>query len=70
MIFEIKTSGYNRSYSYLNLLYNVNQLQVGIAKGFKYCVQIFINGYNRADRLLITDNCTSGIIAGYIPILI
>ena len=69
-IIEIKTSGYDNSgYKYLNLLYSKDQFQAGIAKGFKYCVQIFINGYNRADRLLIADNCNSGTIAGFIPFL-
>jgi len=69
-IVEIKTSGYdNRGYKHLNLLYSEDQLQAVIAKGFKYCVQIFINGYNRADRLLIPDTCNSGTIAGFVPFL-
>lgn len=69
-IVEIKTSGYDyKGYKHLNLFYSEDQLQAGIAKGFKYCVQIFINGYNRADKLLIPDNCNSGTIAGYVPFL-
>ena len=69
-IVEIKTSGYDyRGYKHLKLLYSEDQLQAGIDKGFKYCVQIFINGYNRADKLLIPDNCNSGTIAGFIPFL-
>lgn len=69
-IVEIKTSGYDiRGFNHLNLFYSEDQLQAGITKGFKYCVQIFINGYIRADRLLDTNNCNSATIAGFVPFL-
>ena len=69
-IVEIKTSGYDyKGYKHLNLLYSQDQLNAGIKKDFKYCVQIFINGYDRTNRVLIPKNCSNGVIAGYIPFL-
>ena len=66
-IIEIKTSGYGmRGFNNLNLLYSDDQFQAGIAKGFKYCVQIFINGYKRKDKLIIPVNCNLATIAGFI----
>ena len=68
-IVEIKTSGYedNVGFEYLNLLYNKDQFDGGIRKGFKYCVLLFINGYSRKTKLLNLSQCSKGIIAGYIP---
>ncbi len=65
-IVEIKTSGYGpRGYNHLNIFYAEDQFQAGIVKGFKYCVQIFINGYIRKDKLLVPSNCNSATIAGF-----
>ena len=66
-IIEIKTSGYDyKGFKYLNLLYSLDQFEAGKAKGFKYCVQIFINGYSRKEKLLNYNECNLATIAGYI----
>jgi hypothetical protein len=65
-IIEIKTSGYDDSFIALNLLYSKDQFQAGLRKGFKYCVQIFINGYSRTLKMLDMDKCDTAVIAGYI----
>ena len=65
-IVEIKTSGYDtRGFNNLNLLYSEDQFQAGKAKGFMYCVQIFINGYDRSNKLIVPSNCNSATIAGF-----
>ena len=65
-IVEIKTSGYDsQGFNNLNLLYSEDQFQTGKAKSFKYCVQIFINGYNRNKKLIVPSNCNSATIAGF-----
>ena len=66
-IVEIKTSGFEGNYLSLNLLYSEDQFRAGMAKNFKYCVQIFINGYNRKEKLIYPYKCNECIIAGYIP---
>ena len=66
-ICEIKTSAYDDTYKYLNLLYSEDQYKRGIAKEFSYCVQIFINGYNRESKLLQLEKCNQATIIGYIP---
>ena len=66
-IVEIKTSGYDTSFINLNLLYSSDQFETGMHKGFKYCIQLFINGYSRATKLLELNQCNRCIIAGYIP---
>jgi len=66
-IVEIKTSGYEDDFKHLNLLYSDDQLKAGINKSFKYCCQLFINGYSRIEKLLNTSQCNKCIIAGYIP---
>lgn len=65
-IFEIKCSAYDDKYEFLNLLYSEDQYQRGLLKNYKYCVQIFINGYNRKNRLLDLNKCDKGIIYGAI----
>lgn len=65
-IIEIKTSGYDDSYSNLNLFYSEGQLARAIRKGYSYCVQIFINGYDRAKKILLLDRCTTSTIAGFV----
>ena len=67
-IIDVKTSGFDDSkgYKYLNLLYPEDQFAAGLRKNYEYCVQIFINGYQRQARLLDRTKCNEGIIAGYI----
>lgn len=65
-IFEIKTSGYVNSFSKLNLLYSHDQYVAGLNKGFKYCVQIFVNGFDLNTRMIDIRNTTDATIVGYI----
>ena len=67
-IIDVKTSGFDDSkgYKYLNLLYAEDQFAAGLRKNYECCVHIFINGYNRIDRLLDRTKCNEGVIAGYI----
>lgn len=65
-IFEIKTSGYKKEFNGLNMLYNYEQYKRGITKGYKYCVQIFINGYDRENKKFDYDKCDNATIAGII----
>lgn len=52
-IVEVKTSRYdNTGFQRLNLLYSEDQFQAELKKNFIYCVQIFINGYNRRTKML------------------
>ncbi len=64
-IIEIKCSGFNDVYHHMNILYTNDQFQTGLKKKFEYCVQIFINGYDKTTKLLDTVKCTQGIISGY-----
>jgi len=65
-IVEIKTSGYDSSFNSLNLLYSEDQLFSGKQKKFSYCVQLFVNGYDRNTKKLNLDKCNTLKIAGYI----
>lgn len=65
-IFEIKTSGYYDVFNKLNLLYSEDQYSAGIHKGFKYCIQIFVDGLDLNSRLLDISKTTHAVIAGYI----
>lgn len=65
-IIEIKTSGFEDTFLKLNLLYSSDQYNDGMEKGFRYCVQLFINGYSRVTKLLDINNCNECYIAGYI----
>ena len=65
-IIEVKSSGYEDSYLHLNLLYSDSQLQRGIRKKFKYCVIIFINGYDKSNKTINLSNCNQAVIYGYI----
>lgn len=66
VIYEIKASGYYGNFSRLNLLYSYDQYVSGLKKGFKYCVQIFINGLDCFTKLLDINNSTEATIVGYI----
>jgi hypothetical protein len=65
-IFEVKTSGYSGSYKHLNLFYSEDQYRRGLFKDYNYCVQIYINGYNKSKKLIDIEECDTAIIAGYI----
>lgn len=67
-IIEIKTSGYDETegYAKLNMIYNTDQYERGKHKNYSYCVQIFINGYNRKNRELDIIKCNTAILAGCI----
>lgn len=66
-IVEVKTSGYdNIGFQRLNLLYSEDQFKAGLSKKFIYCVQIFINGYDRKEKMLNDVLCNTATIAGYI----
>lgn len=66
-ICEIKTSGFDGTgWERLNLLYSEDQFTTGLKKEFSYCFQLFINGYDRTNRLLDTSKCNKLVIAGYI----
>ena len=65
-IIEIKTSGYEHSFNHLNMLYNCDQYERGKAKNYKYCVQVFINGYDRARKVFNPLDCNKATIAGII----
>lgn len=68
-IIEIKSSGIADEHRHMNLLYTKDQFMTGIRKNFEYCVQIFINGYNKSTKLLDRKKCTTGILYGYIKFL-
>lgn len=65
-IFEIKTSGYFGSFNMLNLLYSQDQYMAGLSKGFKYCVQIFIDGLDDKTRLVDISKTSHAVIVGCI----
>lgn len=62
---EIKCSGFDDTFDHMNLLYAKDQLYTGIEKRFEYCVQIFINGYNKSSKMLNINKCNESIIFGF-----
>ena len=70
-IYEIKCSAYDAKtpykYERLNLLYSKDQFQAGLNKNFKYCVQLFVDGYNIPTKLLDLSVCSHVTLYGYIP---
>jgi hypothetical protein len=63
-IIEVKTSGFDLDWKNLNLLYSDSQFSRGIRKKYSYCIQIFINGYNKKDRKINLELCNKAIIVG------
>ena len=63
-IFEVKTSGFKKDFKYLNLLYSRDQYISGLEKKFNYCIQIFINGYEKINKKINLDKCNLAYIAG------
>lgn len=69
-IVEVKTSGYklDSEWQKLNGIYNSSQLEQAIARGYFCTVQIFVNGYDKVNKLFNTKRCTQGVIAGWLEI--
>jgi len=63
-IIEVKTSGFNQDWQRLNLLYSDSQFFRGTKKKYAYCIQIFINGYDRQTKILDLKKCNKAVIAG------
>lgn len=69
-IVDIKSSGYKNSDDWLklNAVYNVSQLQQAILKKYFCTVQIFLNGYDKVNKLFNVSKCDTAIIAGWLEI--
>jgi hypothetical protein len=69
-IVEVKTSGYKNpnEWEKLNGIYNASQLEQAILKQYFCSVQIFINGYDKVNKLFNIQACDTAIIAGWIEI--
>jgi len=69
-IIEVKCSGYKKidEWKSLHGIYNASQLENALLKNFYCSVQIFVNGYDKVNKLLNVKNCTTAIIAGWIKI--
>jgi len=65
-IVEIRTSGYDKNFYHLNLIYNDIQYAESINKNITYVVQIFINGYDYINKIIDDTKCSIANIAGYI----
>ncbi len=64
-IVEVKTSGYKDTYLNYNLQYNVEQYYNEIFKNYYACVQIFINGYDRQNKIFDLQKCDTVNIVGF-----
>jgi hypothetical protein len=64
--YEIRTSGFEKDFTRLNLIYNVEQYSESLDKGIDYVLQIFINGYKQNSNGFEDSNCNKAIIVGYI----
>lgn len=69
-IVEIKTSGYRKDseWNRLNLIYNASQLEAALNKNFYCSVQIFVNNYDKVNKLFNYKKCDTAIIAGWASI--
>ena len=65
-VIEVKTSGYGDDFSKLNLLYSHSQFRRGLSKDYQYCVQIFVDLYERSSRLLDLDKVKTATLAGFV----
>jgi hypothetical protein len=70
-IVEVKSSGYNNpdEWMKLNGIYNASQLEQALAKEYYCSVQIFLNGYNKVNKLFDIAKCDTAIIAGWLEIV-
>ena len=66
-IVEVKTSGYmnENEWRKLNGIYNSSQLEHALIKKYFCFVQLFINGYDKKNKLFIADKCDTAIIVGW-----
>jgi len=69
-IIEVKSSGYKNSEEWLKLngIYNASQLEQAILKKYFCSVQIFVNGYDKVNKLFNIAKCDTAIIAGWLEI--
>jgi len=69
-IIEVKTSGFKNDSDWQNLngIYNSSQLEKALTKKFYCSVQIFINGYDKVNKLFNINKCDTAIIAGWCEI--
>jgi len=69
-IIEVKSSGYKNpdEWMKLNGIYNASQLEQAIAKEYFCSVQIFLNGYDKVNKLFNIAKCDTAIIAGWLEI--
>ena len=69
-IVEVKSSGYKNSDEWMKLngIYNASQLEQAIAKKYYCSVQIFLNGYDKVNKLFNIKKCDTAIIAGLLEI--
>ena len=69
-IIEVKSSGFKSPDEWLKLngIYNVSQLEQAISKEFYCSVQIFLNGYDKVNKLFNIAKCDTAIIAGWLEI--
>ena len=69
-IVEVKSSGYKNPNDWMKLngIYNASQLEQAIAKKFYCSVQVFLNGYDKVNKLFNILKCDTAIIAGWLEI--
>jgi hypothetical protein len=69
-IIEVKSSGYKCSddWKKLNGIYNSSQLENALTKNFYCSVQVFLNGYDKVNKLFNFKKCDTAIIAGWLEI--
>lgn len=69
-IIEVKSSGFKSSgeWTKLNGIYNHSQLEQAIRKNYFSSVQIFLNGYDKVNKLFNYKKCDTAIIAGWLEI--
>lgn len=69
-IIEVKTSGYKlpNEWKKLNGIYNASQMENALLKNYYASVQIFINGYDKVNKLFNANNCNQGVICGWLSI--
>jgi len=69
-IVEVKSSGYKNPDDWLKLngIYNASQLEQAILKKYFCSVQIFLNGYDKVNKLFNIKKCDTAIIAGWLEI--
>ena len=69
-IVEVKSSGYKsaRDWEKLNGIYNHSQLEQAIRKNYFCSVQVFLNGYDKVNKLFNYKKCDTAVVAGWLEI--